>query len=928
MSLAHPEWLLLLLPLGLVWWFYRGPTRPWQILRALLLIALVLAMAEPQLSSEKQGGLIVVVADRSASMPESAERDQLDAISTLRANMGSHDRLAVVSFGASPAIDAPPGRTPFTEFLTTPDPSGSSIGAALQRALAVIPADQPSRIFLLSDGAASDTTAREIASIAGGRSIPIDHRPLTRSAQNDLAIERIEAPVSVALNESFLISAWASAPVEQTAQYELRRAGTTIASGSVEVGPTPTRLVFRQAARSASTADYELVLRATADDPRPENNRARILVGVRDVRPILVVTETPGSGLSRLLSSSGLPVEASQPGSVDLSLAALASYDAVILENIAIQDIGLDAASTIARLVEESGLGLVMTGGERSFGAGGYYESPIEPVLPVSLELRSERRKLALAIVVAMDRSGSMSMPVAGGQTKMDLAGVAAASVAEMLTPFDEFGAIAIDTAPHTIVPLSKVEDPDALSSTVRRVQSMGGGIYVFTALRASVSMLDAASAGTRHIILFADAADAEEPGEFRNLLTAARAAGITVSVVGLGTDRDADAGFLEEVAAIGGGRSYFTTDARLLPQIFTQDTYSVARGAFLKEPVAPSLTGALDALLGVSFANPSSAGGYNPSYLRQGATLGAVTTDEFAAPFIAHWQAGLGRSAIYAGEVDGQYTGSIAQWNQYPELLTGLARSVLRRESESRSAVAIQRIEGSVARIELFTDPDRPLNTNPSVRVVREASRNSTIRSEAYAFRASGPDRLVAEIPLNASQVIAPAVDLGNGETIALAPMVLPYEAEHRPVSPAQGARLLRDISAASGGEARTELASIWEELPLVMRTSSFAPLLFALAAALLLIEVIERRTLLISQAISSRPALNVPVEHTRKPAGVKPVSAKGRKSTQPVTTREAPHRAAEKPDAPKTESKPKPTDDPAETLSAIRSIKRNRPN
>lgn len=926
MSFAHPEWLLLLLPLGLVWWFYRGPTRSWQIIRALLLLALILAMAEPRFASEKQGGLIVVVADRSASMPVSAERDQLDAIATLHASMRSHDRLAVVSFGARAAIDTPPGRRPFNEFITTPDPGGSSIGAALQRALAVVPADQPARVLLLSDGAASDTTAREIASIAGGRSIPIDHRSLIRSAQNDLAIERIEAPVSVALNESFMITAWAVAPVEQTAQYELRRSGTTINSGSVEVGPTPTRLVFRQSARSAAAADYEIVLRGLSDDPRPENNRARVIVGVRDARPILVLTETPGSGLAGLLSASGFPVEARTPVSADLSLASLASYDAVILENVAIQDIGLDATSTMARLVEEAGLGLLMTGGERSFGAGGYYESPIEPVLPVSLELRSERRKLSLAIVVAMDRSGSMAMPVAGGQTKMDLAGVAAASVAEMLTPFDEFGAIAIDTAPHTIVPLTRVEDPDALSNTVRRVQSMGGGIFVFTALRASVQMLEDATAGTRHIILFADAADAEEPGEFRNLLTAASAAGITVSVVGLGTERDVDAAFLKEVAAVGGGRSYFTTDARLLPQIFTQDTYSVARGAFLKDPVQPDLTGSLEALLGVSFSSEPTVGGYNPSYLRDGATLGAITTDEFAAPFIAHWQAGLGRTAIYAGEINGQYTGPIAQWNQYPELLTGLTRSVLRRESESRSAVAIQRIEGSVARIELYTDPDRPLNTNPTARVVREASRTTAIQSESYQFRASGPDRLIAEIPLNSSQVIAPAVDLGNGETIALAPMVLPYEAEHRPVSPEQGARLLRDISAASGGSARTDLAALWGELPLVTRSSSLAPFLFALAAALLLIEVVERRTLLISQAVSRRSALKIPEALARKPSAPKPAAAGTSKPSPTKPSKQVPQPPAEKPETTKPQAKPHPTDDDAETLSAIRSIKRNR--
>jgi uncharacterized membrane protein len=938
MTFTQPAWILLALPLGLLWWLYKGPTRPWQIIRALIIIALVLAMAEPRIRSEQQGGLTIVVADRSDSMPTTAQRDQLDAIRSLRSSMRASDRLAVVSFGDRPFVETPPGRTAPDQFTTTPDTGASNIASAIQLALSLAPPDQPARILLISDGAASDTRARELAAIAGGRSIPIDYRPLTRSAQNDLAIERIEAPTSVSLNEAFLLTAWVVAPTEQTASYELLRSGTTIASGTVEVGPAPSRIVFRQAARSATTGDYELILRGSIDDPRPENNRARILVGVRDVRPLLIVTETPGAGLSQLLAGSGLPVETRTPDQADLSLASLAGFGGVILENVPIQSIGLDATQTIAQLVEDAGLGLLMTGGERSFGAGGYYESPLETVLPVSFELRSDRRKLSLAVVVTMDRSGSMAAPVAGGQTKMELAGEAAASVVELLSAFDEFGSIAVDTEPHTIVRLQRLENPGPIVSDLRRVRSMGGGIYVFNALTASVRMLENATAGAKHIILFADAADSEQPGDYVRLLEAASRAGITVSVVGLGSPSDADARFLEDVALKGGGRSYFTTDARLLPQIFTQDTYAASRGAFLKDPVAAALTGALNNLLGVSFQSPPPLGGYNPSYLRDGATLGATSIDEYAAPLVAHWQAGLGRTAIYAGEVDGEYTGEVAGWNQYPEMLTGLARSILQPDEESRSVVAIQRIEGAVARIELYTDPDRPLDTNPSARVVREGSASQPIRTEAFAFRASGADRLIAEVPLRAGEVIAPTVDLGAGETIALSPMILPYEAEHRPASPEQGLRLLRDIADASGGEARTDLAQIWQQLPITTRYQSIAPWLFALAAMLLFVEVLERRTLLLSQMRASQ-RLKATVEKTRARRAARTQSSAAAATVKPQPKPAASTRSTT-PDQPmpgksnhtgratrpvKTSPDPSP-DDSAETLSAIRSIKRDR--
>ncbi len=71
--------------------------------------------------------------------------------------------------------------------------------------------------------------------------------------------------------------------------------------------------------------------------------------------------------------------------------------------------------------------------------------------MPVSMELRNEHRKLSLAIVVAMDRSGSMAAPAGtGGKKKMDLANQGAAQVLDLLGPMDEFGCLAIDTdRPH-----------------------------------------------------------------------------------------------------------------------------------------------------------------------------------------------------------------------------------------------------------------------------------------------------------------------------------------------------------------------------------------------------------------------------------------------------------------------------------------------
>ena len=65
---------------------------------------------------------------------------------------------------------------------------------------------------------------------------------------------------------------------------------------------------------------------------------------------------------------------------------------------------------------------------------------------------------------------------------------------------------------------------------------------------------------------------DSEEPGAYRSLVDKLAAAGVTVSVIGLGTEKDVDANLLKDIAARGNGRVYFTTDPHELPRLFAQE--------------------------------------------------------------------------------------------------------------------------------------------------------------------------------------------------------------------------------------------------------------------------------------------------------------------------------------------------------------------
>ena len=206
----------------------------------------------------------------------------------------------------------------------------------------------------------------------------------------------------------------------------------------------------------------------------------------------------------------------------------------------------------------------------------------------------------------------------------------------------------------------------------------MGGGIFVYEALvEAGAQLMKAEGYSTRHIILFSDARDSEEPGAYKALLKKYAEAGITVSVIGLGEKTDVDAKLLEDVAKLGGGNIMFTSDAEELPRLFTQDTMSIARNTFVEpdpnsQPDGIPGTRVPDALLMGNLGNGSfpTAGGYNLSYLRPEATAAVLSQDEYQAPWSSFWYRGLGRVSAITLEVDGSFSGHFGSWDQYEDFL------------------------------------------------------------------------------------------------------------------------------------------------------------------------------------------------------------------------------------------------------------------
>jgi Mg-chelatase subunit ChlD len=870
LTFFQPVWLLLLVPLAVAWFVWALPGRGLRIVRALVYFLVIFALAQFSIRLPDRAGTVIVVADRSESMPRQAAASEKEVIDLLHKSMKPRDALGVVAFGRQAIVEQSPQNSEFGGFTAQVGPEHSDLAGALETALSLIPPDAGGRILVLSDGKWTGKDPIAAAARAAGRGVPIDFRLLARPQVNDVAIQSFLTPESVQPGQAYLLSAWIRSPVEQEVEYRLRRGDTIIGSGSRQVSAGLTRLMFRDRASVAGVADYVVTIKGPKEDPIPENNEARALVSVEGARPMLAVSAAgDNSGLVKLLRSGRVEVIGRTPVQCNWSLEELAQFSAVLIENVPANQIGTSGMETIAAWVEGTGSGLMMTGGQKSYGPGGYFKSPIDPILPISMEMRREHRKLSLAIVVALDRSGSMSAPAGPGRIKMDLADLGTVQVLDLLSPMDEFGVFAVDTEPHLMVPLDSVEKNLSMRGKILSIGSEGGGIYVYEALQAAAGMIASAKAQTKHIILFADAADSRQhPGNYREIVDKCRQADVTVSVVGMGTERDPDADILKDVAQLGGGTCYFAATADEIPRLFAQDTFTVARSTFVDEPTAFQFTAGHSLLGAPPPSDPPVLGGYNLCYLRPEGNLAAVSADEYKAPVVSSRIAGIGRVVCFTGEADGKFSGPFAAWNQAGEFYATLARwSIGKRGLLPDDQLLTEQVRDGVCFVQLHLDPERkadPFAALPHVKVLHGLP-GVPPQKQNEPMQWKSADLLEAAIPITGRETVLSTVEIPGEPPVTLAPVCLPYSPEFAPEQPGRGAAALAQLATTSGGKERIEIPGTWADLQSKPRFVELAPWLLVASVILFLLEIFERRTGWLSRWFSRKPVAGaIPVEES----------------------------------------------------------------
>ena len=804
MRFLHPEWLLLIPLLLAAGWFWRG-LKLQKPLRILCLAVVILLLVQPQIRRQSDDLDLWVLVDHSDSVTGLLEPKLAEWETILEKSKGPADKLHFMDFAGEALLRGAQVRTGLNAERYEGPRNATRLNSSVMFALAQMPPEQASRLLVLTDGYSTEPLDG-LAERLTKQKVPLDYRLVTQSGEGDYRIAAFSLPRRVQLREAFLAEVVVLGDKDGTVPVELQRNGQSLGKREIQIINGIGRMKFTDRLGASGAFRYEARI-LPEHDALAGNNMASQWVEVQGGPRIVLITSYESDPLIKVLHAQGFDVEVlTNPGAANIG--TLSGAKVVLLNNVPAYKLDPDFLRALDFFVNQQGGGLAMIGGKHSFAAGGYFGSSLEPLLPVSMELKQEHRKLSVAVAIVMDSSGSMSMTVPGSKLqKMDLADEGAARCVELLGDNDFVSVYAVDTEAHQIAPLVAVgPNRGSLQNAARRVQSMGGGIYVYTGLKAAWKELQQAKVGQRHIILFADANDAVEPGEYKKLLAEMAKEKCTVSTIGMGTEHDKDAEFLKDIAKRGSGRSFFNANPTELPALFAQETVALARSAFLDEPVVVKGTPGWMEMAGGALEWMPKADGYNLSYLRPGATQAAVSGDDYAAPLVAFWQRGAGRVAAVSFPLGGDFSSLTRSWKSYGGFTQSLARWLM-GEAVPPGIGLRTAMEGSRLKADLFYDEtwnDRITARAPELVLARGADGET----KTIAWERLAPGHFQASLDVDTTAFVRGAVKLGES--------AFPFGPVNAVINPEwtfNKTRLaeLRDVSARSSGSERVDLSDVW---------------------------------------------------------------------------------------------------------------------
>lgn len=694
-SFDKPLFLLVWLLIPLLWLmmrrsFLQGSARRHRRLigaaRSVLLLVLGFALADPRLMTRSDQVNVLFCLDVSQSVGRehitAAEEFMRQAVT----GMNPEDLAGLVVFGKHPSLEI----SLSSDFELRPIRSDvntnfTNIHEALQFAIGKLPQQGKNKIVLFSDGNENLQRAVDMAYLAASLGIEIHLVPLgSWYGQGEVFLEKLETPAAISLETPFEIRIAIVSSVEQPGELVLLRNQTLLTTQSVNLQPGKNVVVFSDLLSEPGLFLYKAVINAAQDVFFQNNEGLSFIKGTRKAHILYLSEETALDPLADTLTAQGLHLVRKQLTDLSGSIYDLLEYNAIILNNISGQPMSFTIMENMKTYVKDMGGGLIMIGGDQSFGAGAYKKTPIEDALPVFMDAPTDLKFSALCLIFVIDKSSSMTTRYAG-KSKLEMAKIAAFSSIELLNPTDRVGILAFDSTFKWIVPIMNAMYRQEIADRLTQIKE-GGGTILYPALEDAFNVLQGTKAARKHIIILSDGMT--DQADFETLVKSMNAAEISVSTVSIGTG--ADLNLMRSIARWGNGRSYYTEDPTTIPRIFTGETQIVSKELISEKTFLPTPMMPHDMLQGIQTDAFPPLYGQVITYPKPGANVLLNTSQ---GPLLAAWQYGLGRSAAFTSDLSGRWGKEWVQWEQYGQFAAQMVKWAQRKDTSQNYTATIERI-------------------------------------------------------------------------------------------------------------------------------------------------------------------------------------------------------------------------------------------
>ena len=763
-------------------------------------------------------------------------------------------KTGVIAFGGDAAVEKPLNGTGVPgDWTARVDRSASDLNAALQLASALLPADTNGGVAVISDGRVTgeETYFRS----AGGLAVNV--LKTEARAGTDAQVTQVSVPSSLYTGQKYttVVTVHANAAGEATLVLTRNRGEAQTRKVTLRKGENT--FAFEAVAGDAGVSTVEAQVILDGDSVSANDSGAAYTVIAGEPSVLLAEGQSgAGAALESILKAAGMQVKTLPVSMLPENASDLLAYHAVALVNADADRITEGQISALDTAAKELGVGVAVFGGDSSYALGGYRGSALEEMLPVTIDVRNRMELPTTALVLVIDKSGSMT-DSSYGVTRLQLAREAACAALEVLNERDQAGVIAFDDAGKWVIPLSFVTDVSAMQEQVATIRP-GGGTAFYTPLTMAYEALKSVQAQYKHVIFLTDG-EAGDTG-YMDVVRRMAGSGITVTTVAVG--EGVDYAGLRRIAEIGSGRMYAAGPFDSLPRIFTRETMMIS-GAYVQNRVfTPVIT---DSSM-TDFPGFPELGGYLATTEKALATVSLCSDRQD--PILAWWQYGAGRVLCWTSDVQGGWSSAFLNWERAAEFFSGLVSFILPDRSGGGELTL------SDGRVSWETEEAEDASEATAV-LVRPDGTRETVRLERVT-----DTRFEGKADTSLAGAYAARIETQNGRDITSRETgtVVNWTAEYDQRREDTGA--LEKLAEETGGRVCETTDGLLDFQDTAARKhTDLTPLLAGLALLLFLLDVAQRRLDLFREPAKQEKA-----------EAVKPEKAKKQKAKKKEAEKEAP--------------------------------------